>query len=123
MPVAGLLVPALLLSWPKGQGSWNWRKLSLARLDFVGAILLLGGSALLVFTLQEAGAARFAWKSAAAISTLTISGVCWIAFFASTALPLVGLGWKSFKPIFPLSVALERPTGPTILYLPLTNEA
>lgn len=88
--------------------------MSLARLDFIGALLLLSASILLVFALQEAGAREFAWDSPTVISTLTVSGVCWIAFAAWVAAPIQKTR-KSFTPILPISVVLKRPTGPAIL--------
>jgi predicted membrane channel-forming protein YqfA (hemolysin III family) len=85
-------------------------------IDYLGGFLLLTASTLLVFALQEAGSVAFAWDSAAIIVALTIAGVSWIGFFAR-------LWWlESFqkstspiRPIVPLRVLFNRPTGPAIV--------
>lgn len=84
-------------------------------MDVPGALFLLVASVLLVFAIQEAGALRYKWNSAAVIASLVFSGIFWCAFFAWTF-------WLEFaernvyiKPILPLKAALTRPTGPAIL--------
>lgn len=119
-PCAAIGVLGLLLFWPRPKGSGTAAKVSLQSLrnvDFLGAILLLAASTLLVFALQEAGGAAYAWNSAVIISTLVLSSFCWVAF----------LGWISWlslsartfpmRAIFPVNIALTRPTGPAILYV------
>ena len=49
------------------------------RVDFIGALLLLSASVLLVFALEEADT-RFAWDSAAIIASLICACICWILF-------------------------------------------
>lgn len=53
---------------------------SLAKLDIVGAGLLLSGSLLLATALLEAST-RFSWSAAVTISLLVTSGLSWICFF------------------------------------------
>ena len=108
----------LLLSWPRRTSPKPSPRLdhhALRQVDYIGALLLLAASTLLVFALQEAGATTYLWNSPTIISTLVISGASWIAFFA-------WISWLSFRKtrsetacIFPLHIALTRPTGPAII--------
>lgn len=52
---------------------------SLAKLDVLGASLLLSGSLLLTTALLEVSH-RFSWSSGGSISLLTVSGLSWICF-------------------------------------------
>ena len=113
----------MLISWPRKKSSEKKQKItfsSLQQVDWLGAILLLAASTLLVFALQEGGGAAYAWNSSIIISTLVISGVCWIAFFA-------WISWLSFGPvqrlraIFPMTIAITRPVGPAIVLVLLTG--
>ena len=124
-PAAALGIAIMLICWPSKEKSYKkpsitWH--SIQQVDWVGAILLLAASILLVFALQEGGSTAYSWNSATIISTLTISGVCWIGFFA-------WISWLSFgnvlrlRAIFPFTIALTRPVGPAIMYVefPRTN--
>ncbi len=116
-PAAAVGIAVLLLCWPRAEKTYTRPKVSLRSLqqvDWLGAVLLLGGSTLLVFALQEGGSTAFSWRSPTIICTLTFSGFCWIAFFTWTS-------WLSFGPthrlraIFPMTIAISRPIGPAIL--------
>ncbi|KAI0181194.1 putative multidrug resistance protein fnx1 [Hypoxylon sp. FL1284] len=61
-------------------------------LDFLGALLMLAGLALLISGLEEA-ATLLSWASAAVIAPICVSVVVWIAFFASQ--------WYATRPAFP----------------------
>ncbi|KAF2433345.1 putative MFS multidrug transporter [Tothia fuscella] len=115
-----LLCICFLATEPKAQRE---RKVSIAGLksiDYAGAMILLAASALLVFALQEAGSAAYAWSSSTIIAILAISAASWFGFF----------GWISYltygerriqRPIIPMSVMLNRPTGPAILVVLLSG--
>lgn len=83
----------------------KFSKASLSRLDALGVMLLLVASILLVFALEEAGQ-RYSWRSAVIISTITLAGICWVAF----------IGWEYFidkssssqEPVFPLRLLKDR---------------
>ena len=61
------------------QRTHTFSKQSLAKIDFVGAILLFGASACFVIALQEAGP-QYAWSSALIIVLLVLTGVFAISF-------------------------------------------
>ena len=109
----------MLACWPQKEKTYKKPSISFKsfqQVDWLGAVLLLAASTLLVFALQEGGSTAFAWKSAPIISTLTISGLSWLGFFAWIA-------WLSFsgvhrlRAIFPFTIALSRPIGPAIMYV------
>ena len=87
--------------------SWGQRlsRPSLARLDITGAFLLLGATMLLVAVLLEDGVSN-GWSSAAAIVTLTISGILWLAFVANEWF-LTSDKYRT-EPIFPWRFVQDR---------------
>lgn len=109
----------MLFCWPRKEKTYENSSVSvrsLKQVDWLGAILLVAASTLLVFALQEAGSTAFSWNSGVIVSTLTVSGLCWIGFFA-------WITWLSFsnvhrlRAIFPFTIALARPVGPAIMYV------
>ncbi|KAI0017211.1 drug resistance transporter EmrB/QacA subfamily [Xylariomycetidae sp. FL0641] len=93
---------------PRAQGVSIRSKLSrsaFARLDVVGAMLLLGASILVVFAFEEAGT-RQPWDSPLIISTLSVGGTLFIAFLAWEK--IVDRGTSSTEPIFPLHLLKSR---------------
>ncbi|OMP88200.1 putative transporter C3H1.06c [Diplodia seriata] len=87
--------------------SWGQRlsRPSLARLDITGAFLLLGATMLLVAVLLEDGVSN-GWSSAAAIVTLTISEILWLAFVANEWF-LTSDKYRT-EPIFPWRFVQDR---------------
>lgn len=117
-PAAAVIIIPFLLAWPKTRKTSNQtRRLLLSQMDVPGALLLLTASTLLLFALQQAGGNRETWGSAAIIASLVIGSICWILFFSWSFFLEFGntITNINLKPIFPLSVALHRPTGPAIL--------
>ncbi|KAH8692258.1 putative MFS multidrug transporter [Talaromyces proteolyticus] len=123
-PCTAFGIFSLLVCWPRPKSNSEIAKnplRSFHKVDYLGAILLLAASTLLVFALQEAGAAAYAWNSAAIISALAISAVCWCAFFGWISWLSFGEGPRGMRAIFPLTIALTRPTGPAIVAIFLTG--
>jgi predicted MFS family arabinose efflux permease len=114
-PAAVLGVGLILIAWPAQADRKNRLSTSLAQMDVVGALLLLVATVLLVFALQQAGSQEYAWSSPVIVATLVISGVSWVAFIAWIAWLESGRSGLRTKAIFPLSIAMKRPTGPGIL--------
>lgn len=117
-PIAAIGVIVMLLSWPRNHKSYtksniSWQ--SLLQVDWLGAVLLLAASTMLVFGLQQGGSTAHSWNSPTIISTLTISGVCWIGFLTWTSWLSLGNGHR-LRAIFPINIALERPLGPAVMY-------
>ncbi|KAK6602984.1 major facilitator superfamily transporter [Botrytis cinerea] len=78
---------------------------SFPKIDFVGAILLIIATTLLVAALQEAGG-EFAWNSAFVIILLIISGVTWILFILWERRVTVNM--SSTEPVFPWRLMKSR---------------
>lgn len=79
IPCTSIPATILYFVWERDD---NWQKvlhLELHQLDFVGLALLLTGSILLAFNLEEAGTYTFAWDSPLVITLFIISGSSFIA--------------------------------------------
>lgn len=89
----------------KAQLCSKFSKAPLSRIDALGVMFLLTASIPLVFALEEAGQ-RYPWSSGVIVSTIALSGTCWIAF----------VGWEYFidksrflqEPIFPMRLLKDR---------------
>ncbi|KAF7953324.1 hypothetical protein EAE96_006535 [Botrytis aclada] len=75
------------------------------KIDFVGAILLVIATTLLVAALQETGG-EFAWNSAFVVTLLIISGVTWVLFVLWER--RVTLNMTSIEPVFPWRLMKSR---------------
>ncbi len=101
----------LFTFWPQQQRhkyESSWR--SLSRFDFVGNLLLIVASILLVFAIQEGATAFWKWSSPTIIWSLVISGVCWIVLCVWESYLFYG-GQQNIQPVFPLRLV----TGPVYL--------
>ncbi|KAL3479547.1 MFS general substrate transporter [Aspergillus californicus] len=75
-PCAFAPLVALLIVWPN---DFHYAKnVRFRHLDYLGALLILLGSVLFVFILNEAAIRTYAWKSVPVILILIISGFSWI---------------------------------------------
>ena len=118
-PVAAVGITIMMIFWPRREKSYqmpyiSWR--SLQQVDWLGAVLLLAASTLLVFALQEGGSTTFSWNSSTIVAILTVSGACWVTFFAWISWLSFG-GFHELRAIFPFEIALTRPVGPAIMYV------
>lgn len=117
-PCAVVGVVILLISWPRPAPSEKGPRISLRSLqsvDLFGALLLLAASTLLVFALQEGGGTAYAWSSPTIIGALIVSSICWVAFFGWITYLTFSKTKHGMRAIFPLTIALTRPTGPTTI--------
>jgi hypothetical protein len=71
-----------MIVWPKDFHALKASSTSLRRLDFVGCLLMMSGSVLLVFMLFQGAARAYPWKSVAVIITFTIAGCSWVGLVA-----------------------------------------
>ena len=105
---------ALLLSWTRDTSRKSFTKKAFASIDYLGALLLLAASILVVFALQEAGAYVYAWDSSTIIVSLVISGVTLLALIVWQYY----LGRKPnlpVKQILPLPVLRRRAMAAAVL--------
>ncbi|KAK8119284.1 major facilitator superfamily transporter [Apiospora kogelbergensis] len=83
----------------------KFSRTSLARLDVLGAALLLAATVLIVFGFEEAGS-RYPWASAPILSTLVIGALLLVAFIFWER--IVGRPRRVQEPIFPLRLMKRR---------------
>ena len=112
VPCGVVALLALVFAWPNPPNPYPDLSAPLSALvhhvDFFGTLLLLSFSVLLVFALQQAGAAEFAWDSPAIIVTLAIAGACLLGIAAWIALLDFKKGKIPINPILPVRVLTNR---------------
>ncbi|PWY68668.1 MFS general substrate transporter [Aspergillus heteromorphus CBS 117.55] len=110
IPCGGLILIIMLLVCPTihTPGNITWRQL-----DVLGCALYLAASVLAILALQEAGAASFAWDSAAFIVCFVVAGLAtcalaaWVVFLSHRQ--------RSVAPLFPARILGHRAMLMTIL--------
>ena len=83
-------------------------KALLHHVDFVGTTLLLAFTVLLIYGLEEAGAAKYDWSSPVIISTLAAAGASFVALMIWTALLSFTRGKIPINPILPVQLLSHR---------------
>jgi hypothetical protein len=86
----------LIIAWFRHGKETALTRVPLSRMDYVGSLLLLSASVLLIVGIQEAGSTVYQWSSPPIIATLTVAGFCWIALFV----------WQYFLPSLPVKPAI-----------------
>jgi MFS family permease len=110
LPIGGIALVILLLAWPAKASTSSLTWSALASVDFLGSLLLLAASALLVFALQEAGSYQFAWNSPVIVCCLVFSAVSFVGF-AGWQKWLVSHLKSRIKAIFPIETIAQRVIG------------
>lgn len=109
IPCGVILLVIIAMVYPRQKPLGSMKEM-LSRIDWPGAVLLLAGSIILIFALQEGGA-RYPWRSAAIIACLIIAGLCWVAFgFWESLLTKNGAKIRMI-PIFPTRLIRSRVVG------------
>lgn len=80
-PITGLALILFLIGWPSGLDKDSERR-PFRQFDWVGTILLIAASCLVVFGLQRAAGGLAAWNSAQVIAALVIGCLSWFGLFA-----------------------------------------
>ena len=98
----------IAIVWPRDFHALKDSSPPLRRLDFIGSILMMSGSVLLVFMLFEGAARTYAWRSVAVIITFTIAGCSWLGLiaweWALSRRPQIG----GIVPHFPFRLMVDR---------------
>ncbi|PGH19325.1 hypothetical protein AJ80_04078 [Polytolypa hystricis UAMH7299] len=115
VPAGGAIILVALWIFPKSPVRVKISLRSFARIDWPGSVLSLAGSILLIFALEEGGT-QFPWNHAIIITTISLSGVCWLAFIAVQAFldSRYSSKWPML-PIFPASLVTHRVIAASIL--------
>jgi multisubunit Na+/H+ antiporter MnhB subunit len=103
-PFCGVAVILFLVAFPS-DGSKEWQQKPIRQFDFLGSVLVLAATVLIVFGLNEGGTGASPWKSAIPVATLTAGILAWFL--------LVAWQWYSNKHtsiagIFPLGIWKSR---------------
>ena len=85
--------------------------------DFIGTTLLLSFTVLLVYGLEEAGAAKYDWNSPSIIGTLAASGASLVLLVAWTTLLDYAHSTIPINPIIPVRLLSHRILAAAFLYV------
>lgn len=77
-PVGVLAIALFAIGWPHKTTAYDSSKRKFIEFDFVGTVLILAASVLVVFGLQEAGTGEYAWTSPIVLGTLITGCICWV---------------------------------------------
>lgn len=91
------------------------KHISVRHMDYLGSLLLLSGSILLIFSLQEAGTLTYSWGSSVIISCTILSLVSWIGLFTWQYYLTFVHKTTYIVPVFPLRLLTRRVMGTGIL--------
>ncbi|KAK3702371.1 hypothetical protein LTR37_014945 [Vermiconidia calcicola] len=114
LPTGGAALAAFIISWPKDKSKKHFTKKAFLSIDYLGSFLLLAGSILLVFAMQEAGTYALEWDSAIIAVCLTLVPVCFIGFILWQTFLAAHPDWP-VQVIFPVRVAIQKVLGACIL--------
>ena len=112
VPCGVVATIVLIIVWPNPQNPWpnTWAivKALLHHVDFIGTVLLLASTVLLIFGLEEAGSAKYAWNSPVIIATLAAALGSLVLLIAWTALLDFTHGKIPINPILPIRLLSHR---------------
>lgn len=97
----------MLWIYPSRPGDSNFLKRAFAQIDWLGFGLLIAGSVMLVFPLQEGGL-KYPWGSGAIIASFVVAGLCWIAFGIWEGILSRGISGNSMVAVFPIRLIKNR---------------
>ncbi|KAK2075391.1 hypothetical protein P8C59_009520 [Phyllachora maydis] len=107
VPAGALAIIGITLLWPQERRGGLKAATAICRIDFIGNILLVLASILLVFGIQEAGSRTWEWRSPVIIATLTSSAVCWVLLTLWEVF-LNGRANRNIEPVFPARLFQSR---------------
>ena len=101
-PIGAISMALFWVTWPKKEHLPNIERRSWKDLDFVGSLLVIAASVLVVFAFQNAGTniGEEPWTQATFIAPVVAGTLCWIALFAWEA--FFERRWKDKMAAFPL---------------------
>ncbi|OAA58692.1 Major facilitator superfamily domain, general substrate transporter [Cordyceps fumosorosea ARSEF 2679] len=96
----------LLILWPKDYQLFV--KISMRRLDYLGAVLILSATVLPVFIINQAAIQDYAWRSATTISVLVIGGLCWVGLVVWQRQLARDVRLRHIRPQLPFHILTSR---------------
>lgn len=107
LPFSLIAVAGIYTLWPDDQRTKYDTRTGLSKIDFLGNLLLIVASILLIFSIQEGASFVWKWTSPTIIWSLVISGVCWLLLCIWETYLFYGRS-QIIEPIFPLHLAIGR---------------
>lgn len=119
-PIGVIAISCFMIGWPHKTAAYDMTKRKFREFDFIGALLILAASVLVVFALQQAGTGVYTWDSPLVLGTLISGCLCWLLLLA----------WEYYLHIyhhdtvasmFPFSIVLNRPYMAGVVVSTLTG--
>ncbi|KAK0655840.1 major facilitator superfamily domain-containing protein [Cercophora newfieldiana] len=107
LPFSLVAIAGIYTLWPEERRNRYDTRTGLAKIDFLGNLLLVIASILLIFSIQEGASFVWRWSSPIIVWSLVISGVCWFLLCIWETYLFYGSSRK-IEPIFPLRLAVGR---------------
>jgi hypothetical protein len=121
IPFGALAVLGIYALWPEERRNKYDATTALAKMDFLGNLLLAAASILLVFGMQEAGSLVWSWSSPMIVCSLATAGVCWVLLVAwEYYLFRQPSSSQRIEPIFPVHLVRDRVYLSCLLYVPVS---
>ncbi|KAK8000160.1 major facilitator superfamily domain-containing protein [Apiospora arundinis] len=120
IPFSIVALVGILLAWPSHFSPRSSIAETYRKLDLPGIFLVIGGSTLLVFSLQQAGSFSMTWDSPIIVCTLTLAILCWVAFAAWEYL-LNTRHYMGIQPLFSSKLVALRPYMASLIFTMLTG--
>ncbi|KAL6715374.1 hypothetical protein ACLMJK_007640 [Lecanora helva] len=110
VPCGAVVVLVILISWPDSvdKRSLQLHKVSVMQIDFVGTILLMAATVLLVVAMQEAGTSIYGWNSSVIIGLLCGCGLSVAGIIGWTAILELSRDKTLIIPTFPFRFLQQR---------------
>ncbi|KAK8061352.1 Major facilitator superfamily domain- general substrate transporter [Apiospora phragmitis] len=120
IPFSTVALAGIMLAWPSRHGSRSGVAETYKKLDLPGILLVMGGSTLLVFALQQAGSFNMSWDSPVIVATLTIATLCWVVFVAWEYF-LEAKYYMGIQALFSSKLVALRPYMAALVFMILTG--
>ena len=101
-------ITLLFVYWPDKRRQHSTWQDALSKIDFIGNVLLIAASSMLVFAMQQAGSLVTDWKDPKIVVTLTLSGLSWLGLCIWEILLGTRLRRLRIEPIFPIRLAMKK---------------
>ncbi|KAK8122159.1 hypothetical protein PG984_010829 [Apiospora sp. TS-2023a] len=120
IPFGTVALAGIVLAWPNDHGPRSSMDETYKKLDLPGIGLVIAGSTLLVFSLQQAGSFNVSWASPVIIATLTITAICWVVFAVWEYL-LETKRYMGIQALFSSKLVTIRPYMAALVFTMLTG--
>lgn len=114
-PCAFVPLVALFFLWPKRFQTFT--KTQFKQIDYLGIVLIMLGTVLPVFIMNQAAIREYAWNSATTIVIFIISGAAWIILVVWQWQLSKSVRFSRIRPQFPFQLMTDRVMLSVFLYV------